>query len=126
MDTMSSNEFSIKFCPPHFVGQKSNLLAKKSTKRNLYFNCGADVRRECGLKKIHVLLGVANVTKRMRVLLSGAGVTKKGAGLIVRCGFEKRCGSGAGAGAARGCGCGCGMGAGVDFFAPRGLVFGRD
>ena len=41
--------------------------------------------------------------KKVRVLLSGAGVTKKGAGLIVRCGFEKRCGSGAGA--VRGCGC---------------------
>ena len=59
--------------------------------------------------------------KKVQTLLSGAGVTKKGAGLFVRCGFEKRCGSGAGAGAVRGCG--CGMGAGVDFFAPRGLGF---
>lgn len=65
-DTISSNEFLTpkNFTSQHLIGQKFNLLATKSTKRNLYFDCGADVRRVCGcLKKIYVLLYVAHVTK---------------------------------------------------------------
>ena len=118
-DTQDRTSFRLINCRLHKIlsvdiVDKNLRCWQNVNKRNLYFSYGAGVRRVCGcVKKVHVLLSGADVTKKCR-LYCLVRVWQK------RCGFD--CLVRVSEKVRVWCGCGCRMGAGVDFFAPRGLI----